>query len=363
MRRGILVAVVAIALMATAGCYGMPTLSGSRIGVGQRELKLVMTGAVSYSRYATISSGSIKVRYSSGGGVDRIAGTVTYPSAVSGSATFSISVSSIAAGFDGTISVKDPAAGVDVTVAQTISTRVEIDGDGDISSATNSGGVTLAWAFDTFDAPGIEPVYDLLSAEEYSFCAKAQQSLAGLSESEVPLASIINNDYKTKTEFIGSKALLVPLTTQTWREAGQFDTANGNNIAITEHISCKTRSADHLATLGVSTGPDQECRTLNETAAALAEAQLTPAEAAAYAGGTQISFQPDVVRQTGVEWTTPLNDLVISGGVANLYAHGLLVNWTDPNFALFPDNIRGVHYCTVRSPAWFYWWFTVGAFL
>jgi hypothetical protein len=362
MRRGILVAVMA-ALVTSAACSGAPAaIPGTRTGVGERTLNLTLSGAVSYSQTATLTGGSIKVRYTSGSTVEQISGTATFPSTVSGNATISISLAAVGTNFSGSVSVSDPAAGVAANVPHNFVTVV-LDGDGDASATTTADGITISWSITTADVPGLEPVYDLLSAEEYSFCAKAQQSLAGLSESEVPLASITNNDYSTRAAFAASKAILVPLTTQTWREAGQFDTANGNNVAITEHISCKTRSADHLATLGVSTGPDQECRTLNETAAALAEAQLTPAEAAAYAGGTQISFQPDVVRQTGVEWTTPLNDLVISGGVANLYAHGLLVNWTDPNFALFPDNIRGVHYCTVRSPAWFYWWFTVGAFL
>lgn len=362
MRRGVLIAVVT-GLILAAGCSGAPAANpGSRTGVGERTLSLTLTGAVSYSQTAAITGGSVKVRYTSGSTVEQISGTATFPSTVSGNATIAIALSAVGSSFSGSVSVSDPAAGVAATVPHNL-VGVVLDGDGDASATASADGVFISWSITTANVPGLEPVYDTLSAEESSFCAKAQQSLAGLSESEVPLASITNNDYSTRAAFASSKAILVPLTTQTWREAGQFDTANGNNVAITEHISCKTRSADHLATLGVTTGPDQECRTLNQTAAALAAAQLTPAEAAAYAGGTQISFQPDVVRQTGVEWTTPLNDLDISGGVANLYAHALLVNWTDPNFALFPDNIRGVHYCTVRSPAWFYWWYTVGAFL
>ena len=100
----------------------------------------------------------------------------------------------------------------------------------------------------------------------------------------------------------------------------------------------------------MATGPDLACSALNQRSIDLALARMTPAQRDAVAVP---ALGADVVRQTGVEWTTPLPDASEFDGTT-LRAHALRVDWTDPAFALVPDTIRGVHYCTVWSPAYAY---------
>lgn len=360
MKKLMAMGVCVVALVATS-CSGATSSAGSRMGVGTRTLSVTVSGAVNYSRTATVTGGAIGFRYTGSNTVEQIAGTVNVPGLSSGSASFTVGLDAFGSSFNGVVTMVDASAGIDVTVDH-LAVAVSTDGDGDAMAAASSNGVTIEWSLTTVDAPGLEPTLDLLNADEADFCRYAQQSLAGLDPSQVPLSSITNNDYPSRPSFGGSKAVLSPLTTQSWREPREFDTANGHHVVFTDSISCKTRSADHLATTGVTTGADLACSTLNVAAASRAWSVLSAGEQLAYAGsGKSLAFAPDVANASGIEWLTPIVDQSLSGSVMTVTAHSLQVNWNDPDYAIFPDTIRGVHYCTTKSPAWFYWWYTKGA--
>ena len=362
-RTWLVLAVISAAAMLAAGCSSpTATTPGSRSGVGTRSVSVTLSGGATYSHTATITGGAARVTYTNGNGVDALAGTVSFPGSAGGTATMTFALTSSALGFAGTVSVTDPSVGISSVVDHTGAT-VAVNGDGDASASASSGGVTMSWSLATTPAPGLEPELDALSAQEGTFCQDAQQRLPGLTEAELPLASIANVLHTSRGVFGSSKAVLAPLQVQTWGEADMATTADGNTVAITHRISCKTRSADHLATTGLPTSPDLQCKVLTERSLDLAWAELTPAEQTAYTtSGRQAVAAADRVEQTGVEWLTSFQDEVASGNTLQVTGHALRVDWTDPTYAAFPDTIRGVHYCTVWSPAWAYWWLTVGAF-
>jgi len=356
-----LVAMAAAAML--AGCSSpTSTTPGNRTGIGTRSISMTLTGGPNYSRSAGITGGAARVAYTNTNGVDSLTGTVSYPGAAGGTATATFDLHSSGAIFTGTVGVVDPSAGVAASVDH-FGAGVTVNGDGDASSTASSGAVTMTWSLTTTAAPGLEAELDELSAHEATFCQEAQQRLPGLSEAQLPLASIGNVLHTSRGVFGSSKAGLTPLQVQTWSEPDMATTAAGNTVALTHRISCKTRSGDHLATVGLPSSPDLQCRDLSQRSLDLASAQLTPAQASAYAGtGRQVALQPDRVEQTGIDWLTSFPDEVSAGAQLRVTAHALRVDWTDPAFTIFPDTIRGVHYCTVWSPAWAYWWMTVGAF-
>ncbi len=365
MKKSLAVAACVVAVLASA-CTGPSPTAGTRAGVGQRSLHVVVAGPSvpapgTYVANQPITSGSQTVAYNGSNTIASITGKVGFAGA-SGPATLTIALQSAGTSYNGTIRVVEPAAGLDTTVTASF-VSVSVDGDNDLAGSFGDGTSTVEFSITTNNTPGIEAAYDTLAGDETDFCATAQQSLAGLNPVQVPVSSITNNHFDNRASFGGSKSSLTPLTTQTYQTPGEFDTAAGNNLAFTDSISCKTRSEDHLATTGVTTGgSDAACSTLNVASAARAFALLTPAEQAAYATtGKTLAFGPDLVNQTGTEWLAPIIDASLVGNTMTVTAHALLVRWTDPAFAIFPDTIRGVHYCTVKSPSWFYWWYTAGS--
>jgi hypothetical protein len=363
-RRGtyLVLAMTATAVL-LAGCSSpAATNPGTRSGIGTRSISVTLSGATTYSRTAGITGGAARVAYTNTNGVDSLTGTVSYPGSAGGTATASFDLHSSLGTFSGTVAVSDPSVGVSAAVDH-FGAGVTVNGDGDASAVATSGGVTMSWSLSTVPAPGLEPDLDALSADESSFCQDAQQRLPGLTEAQLPAASIGNVLHTSRGAFGSSKASLTPLQVQTWSEPDMATTALGHTVALTHRISCKTRSSDHLATIGLPTSPPLECRALSQRSLDLAAARLTPAQATAYAtSGRQVSLQADRSEQTGVDWLTSFPDEVVAGGQLQVTAHALRVDWNDPAFSIFPDTIRGVHYCTVWSPAWAYWWMTVGAF-
>lgn len=353
---------VGLGLLAAACSSPPATTAGTVTGVGTRTLDLQVSGAATYARTVAVTGGAVRVSYTNSNAVDAISGTVTFAGASGGTASATFDLRQELGSFNGSVSVADASVGLSVAVPHAF-TSVSVDGDGDASATASSGGVTLAWSITTSDATGLDGDLDALTAEEATFCQDAQQRLPGLDEGDLSLGSIDNVRHTSRGLFGSSKATLVPLQVQTWSERDMATTAAGDTVAITHRISCKTRSADHLATVGLPTSADLSCAALNQRSLDLAAARLSPAQAAAYAAsGRQVVLQPDVVEQTGVGWLTAIADEVRSGAELRLSAHALLVNWNDPAFAAFPETIRGVHYCTVWAPAWAYWWMTVGAF-
>lgn len=360
MRLGVGGVVVGIVALVAAGCTpGAPAPAGSRSGVGQVTLTYSLTdpGGGNVSGTGVVESGSTTVTYTSSSTVAAHRGTVS----VAGT-TLQLDLEATAMTYNGFVRLTRPAV-VDRVVNASFAT-VGFDGDGDSAATMSDQGWTLTWSFSTTGTPGLEPTYDSLSATEGSYCQDAQQRLAGISNAEVPIASIGNTTYAARSQFAASKATVSPLAVQTWAEPGMVTTANGNVVSVTKQISCKSRNGDHVATTGVTTLPeDNQCSVLTQRSLALAWAELTPAQQTAFnASGISIVAGPDIIRSTGVEWTTPIPDSTISGSSVTINAHALQTRWNDPAFAIFPDTIRGVHYCTTWSPAYAYWWYTVGAF-
>ena len=357
-------AVLAGVALLGAACSTAPTARpGQRDGIGQRTVTLELSGAVTYANSATVDSGAVRVTYDSGSGVTSLLGTVGFPGTAGGSASATFSLTESLGKYSGSVAVSVPGAGVSTAVTHTL-VPLSFDDDGDSAGVATSGGVTLAGSLETVPAPGLEPQLDLLSAHEATFCQEAQRDLVGLGEATLPAASIGNTVHDSRAAFGGSKAVFSPLAVQTWSEVDMATTASGNTVALSHRISCKTRSSDHLATAGYPVAPDAQCSTLTERSLELARAQMTAAEQDAYdTSGKPLSLQADRQAGTGSEYLTPFVSEVDTAGALEVTAGSLLVSWTDPANQILSPEIRGVHYCTVWTPAWAYWWMTSGAFL
>ena len=351
--------IAAMTLAATACSPGAPTTANGLAGqLTTRTVDVSITGATTYAvdDAAALAAGGpagFVVTYNGSSLVTSVKGTLAFAvgAAASPSPSLTLDLSTDAIGTSGRATVTDPAAGVAVSVNGVVS-GYSVDDLGNVSGSITSGGRTVAFSTNSVAvAPGTDPALAALRAEEADFCAAAQQSLAGLDPVEVPLGSIANTRESSRKDFASSKSTLTPLTTRTWTDTLDVTGGSGDHLTISQRISCKTRQADHLATTGVSTAAsDAACSTLNQRSIDLALAQMSTVEQAAV---TVPTLGPDVVRQTGADWTTPLSpNLEFSGNV--LRAHALLTGWNDPAFAIFPDTIRGVHYCTVWSPAYAY---------
>ncbi|HKY14478.1 MAG TPA: hypothetical protein VJM33_06100, partial [Microthrixaceae bacterium] len=283
--------------------------------------------------------------------VTRVDGTLGYDAGAGAGPSVTLHLESGLLGLSGTVWVADPAAGVNVSATGQV-VSFGADALGNVIGRID--GASLSIVFSTSSvavAPGTDPALEALLATEATFCQDAQQRLAGLLESEVPLASIANSRGLSRAAFANAKSGLVPLATVSWADTTDVTTESGDHATISHHISCKTRAADHVATTGVTTSAtDAPCSTLNQRSIDLALAQMTFAQQAAV---TLPTLVPDIVRTTGSEWTTPLAPSV-EYSAGQLRAHALLTRWNDPAFELFPDTIRGVHYCTTWSPAYAY---------
>jgi hypothetical protein len=149
-----------------------------------------------------------------------------------------------------------------------------------------------------------------------------------------------------------------------WSDPDMVTTASGETVAISHRINCKTASSDKLASQGVATSPDLACSSLTAGSIEAARGSMTAAERDAYdAVGLPVALQPDVLAPAGPVWLAPIADEVDTGSALEVTSAALRVDWNDPAYFALPEPFRGVHYCTVWSPAWAYWWMTVGAFL
>lgn len=352
----------AVVLIGSACSTAPPAGPGQVLGIGERHIDVQLSGAVSYSNSAAVTSGAAVVTYDSGSGVTELSGSLTTPGVSGGAATVTFDIEEVLGKYSGSVRVQDPTVGVDVSV-QHVLAPVSFDAEGDAEGTATSGGIRIDWSIETAEASGVEPAYDALDAAEAGFCQDAQRRLSGLDDSQLEDSEIANTVHNTRAAFGGSKASLVPLGVQTWAEPEQVDTAAGNNLVISHRISCKTRAADHLATLGLPVGAPQQCSVLTERSMELARAQMTPAEIAAYdSAGRQVVTVADRLVGTGSEYLTPFADERQVGDTLEVRAGSLRTDWNDPAYALLPDTIRGVHYCTAWSPTWAYWWMTEGAF-
>lgn len=334
---------------------------GPVVGIGQRTVTTMLSGATSYSRTATATAGSVDALYQ-GGLLAAIEGTIEFPGAAGGTATLGVDLVGGPTRYTGEVTLTDPSAGVDVTIAHD-NVPVTTDDDADASSSATEAGTTISWGIATVDATGLEAALDDLAALEANWCGEAQRDLVGLSTAELPDSEMIVTQHQSRSDFTSSKAELSPLAVQGWGQPAMATTANGNTVTLSHHLSCKTKSADALAVIGQPTSTDGQCALLSQKSVDLARALMTPAELGRYdADGPQIVPQLDREANSGPDWLAEFDDAVLVGGTLELTANSLLIEYNDPAWQGLPENLRGLHYCTVWSPAWSYWWMTEGAF-
>lgn len=364
-RRWAVASAVAVVLVAAACSPGVPATPGDVSGIGQRTISLSLTGSQSYAvTEAPVTGGVVSVVYNGSNRAESVTGSATYPGVAGGAATATFNLTATGSSFNGSVSISDPSVGLTASV-QHLLVAVSIDGDDDASATASAGGLTLSWAIDTESALGLEPTLDALAAGTDTYCQDAQQALAGLDPGEVTTGDIANVLHPDRTAFGASKAELDPLTVHSYTAPTTVTTASGNTVVIDRTVSCKTRSADHLATTGVATSApvEGECRDLAQTSFDTAYAALTAGEQTDYdALGLSITHLADIQASTGSEWLSPSSIFTTGPSGITTQARSLLVRWTDPNYQLLSEEIRGVHYCTVIAPTAAYWWFTVGAF-
>ena len=339
-----------LALVAAACAPGVATTASAQGGQLTTRTISVSSGAYSTNAATGVADGGgegFTLDYNSSSAVIGVSGALAYGAG----ASLTLNLSATAFGMAGSATLVDPAGPVSVSISGNASS-FSVDDHANVSGSISDGVSTISFATASPQAPvGSDPALEALLAAETDYCAQAQQSIAGLDPLQVPVSSITNTRETPRAAFAASKSTLSPLTVRTWTDAVDVKTSTGQLVTISKRISCKMRAGDHIATTGVTTSAsDAACQTLNQKSIDLALAQMSPADAAAV---TLPTLGADVVRQTGVEWTTPLAAAAEFNG-STLSAHALLVNWTDPNYAIFPDSIRGVHYCTVWSPAYAY---------
>lgn len=349
------VAVVSGALLAACAPGVSPTATAFAGELSTRSVTIGVSGAgapYTADGAAGVADGApdgFTLQYNSSSAVIAVRGTLAYDRGAGTGPSLALSLEAGPFGLAGSATVIDPLAGVTASV-NGIATSFAADDHGNVSGSITEGAVTISFATASAAAPsGSHAQLESLLAAEADYCADAQQRLAGLDDAEVPLSAIANTRETPRSAFASSKAVLSPLTVRTWTDTVDVSSSDGSLVTISKHISCKTRAADHVATTGVATAAaDADCSVLNQRSIDLALAQMTPAQAA---GVTVPVLGADVVRRTGVDWTTPLPPSGEFDGTT-LRAHALLTRWNDPAFAIFPDTIRGVHYCTVWSPAY-----------
>ena len=359
MRRTI-TGVLALAFLGLGCSPGAPAPAGQRVGVGRIFVDYLVTDPLGNTTGVGdfASGGSVAPTYTGGNLVSSFNGSLALPGGRA--VTFALSAA-LGEQFSGTVTIS---GGPINHTFEHILVPVAFDGDGDASATASAAGWTVSWLVRTVPTAGLEPTYDALHGIESTYCQDAQQRLAGLDPSEVPLASIASTTHASRPDFAASKATLAPLSVHAWAEPAIVTTGGGNTVSVSRQISCKGRAADHIATTGVATAPnDLECRLLSQRSLDLAWDALTPMQQALFTStGVTFTASPDVVSTSGVEWLTPIPDHVVTGISVAIVAHALLTRWNDPAFAIFPETIRGVHYCTTWAPAYAYWWYTVGAF-
>jgi hypothetical protein len=287
--------------------------------------------------------------YDSSSNVVKVNGTLSFQS-TSGNAELTLNLNAGLNGLEGSAKIVDSTAGVSRSVSG-LAAGFTADDLGNVGGSITSGGNTITFQTTSRSLPpGTDAALEALMEANDDFCAEAQQTLAGLDPTEVPVASINNLHQSPRSAFTASKSDADPLTTQSWFDSVDVQTPGGAHVTISRNISCKTREAEHLASLGYNAAEGASCADLNARSLALAMDELSPAEQAAV---IVPSLGPDVVRTTGSDWTTPLSKATEFNGTT-LRGHALLTRWNDPAFQIFPDNIRGVHYCTIWSPAYAY---------
>ncbi|MEO3784367.1 hypothetical protein ABGB12_13610 [Actinocorallia sp. B10E7] len=179
-------------------------------------------------------------------------------------------------------------------------------------------------------------------------CLRAQQQTAELDQAAFQNAGgeLSNIDYPDRTSFEKSKPTEKPLVT------GSYVTYEDEARTLPEQIRCKSKRSDHLQLIygDAVAGPEQECRTVNQTTLQEVDASFTAEERASLVyPASKVVIDGDVPAFTGWDWLwefpAAYKDL---RGRIHLPSRSLSVPWT---WNALPESFRGQHYCTFIAPS------------
>ncbi len=207
--------------------------------------------------------------------------------------------------------------------------------------ALGTAGSFLAVLSGASSASAAAPVGDL--------CLRAQQQTAKLDQAAFQNAGgeLSNIDYPDKTSFEKSKPTEKPLV------IGSYVTYEDAEGTLPKQIRCKSKRSDHLQLVygEAVAGPEQECRTVNQTTLQEVDASFTAQERAALAyPASKVVVDGDVPAFTGWDWLWDFPPAYKGwDGKIHLPSRSLSVPWT---WSALPESFRGQHYCTFVAPSY-----------
>lgn len=175
------------------------------------------------------------------------------------------------------------------------------------------------------------------------FCADAQQLIAG-----TPLRpeNVVHTDYDA---FVLSKPEVRPLRTE------QYVWYEDEARTQPRMISCKMKTADHIATeygagevRGEGLCADINRRTLERVLESMSAAER---RRLAFDGGRNVVFDAEERTTEGPVWLAPYAFAYIGeDGALHLKAKAMRNDWLDPRYAQAPARFKGTRYCHLVAP-------------
>lgn len=175
------------------------------------------------------------------------------------------------------------------------------------------------------------------------FCADAQQLISG-----TPLRpeNVVHTDYDA---FVLSKPEVRPLRTE------QYVWYEDEARTRPRMISCKMKTADHIAT---EYGTDRVrgeglCEDINRRTLARVLESMSAAERRrlAFDGGRRVVFDAEERTTEGPVWLEPYAFAYRGGdGALHLKAKAMRNDWLDPRYAQAPARFKGTRYCHLVAP-------------
>jgi hypothetical protein len=175
------------------------------------------------------------------------------------------------------------------------------------------------------------------------FCADAQQLISGTS---LRPENVVHTDYDA---FVLSKPEVRPLRTE------QYVWYDDEARTQPRMISCKMKTADHIATeygagqvRGEGLCADINRRTLSRV---LESMSLAERRRLAFDGGRNVVFDDEQLTTEGPVWLAPYAFAYLDkDGALHLKAKAMRNDWLDPRYAQAPARFKGTRYCHLVAP-------------
>jgi hypothetical protein len=175
------------------------------------------------------------------------------------------------------------------------------------------------------------------------FCADAQQLISG---TQLRPENVLHTDYDA---FVLSKPEVRPLRTE------QYIWYEDDARTRPRMISCKMKTADHIATeygAGQVSGEGM-CESINRRTLARVLESMGAAERRrlAFDGGSRVVFDPEERTTDGPVWLKPYAFAYLGAdGALHLKAKAMRNDWLDPRYAQAPARFKGTRYCHLVAP-------------